>query len=441
MAMWQDRIRMPRLLERVMTAEEAAALIEDGMTVGISGFTRAGDAKVVPEALAERSKRQGRPIRINLWTGASVAEEVDRTLAEAGMIKRRLPFQSEPVIRSAINRGEIMYVDQHLSQTVELIREGQLGPLDVAILEAVAITEEGGLIPSSSVGNSPTFALVADKVIVELNVRQSPLLEGMHDIFIPGPRPHRLPIPLLNVSDRIGTPFIPVAPDKIAAIVVTEREDHFSELHPPDQDTVRIAEHLVEFLEHEVHHGRLTSSLRPLQAGVGSVANAVLHGLSGSKFGNLEMYSEVLQDAAFDLMDADIVQFASGCAITLSPRRARDVMSKLQSYRDRLILRPQEISNHPGVIRRLGVIAINTALEADIYGNVNSTHVCGSDMVNGIGGSGDFSRNASLSIFVTKSTAKDGRVSCIVPMVSHVDHTEAGRSTRTRSKGASRAHY
>ena len=59
-----------------------------------------------------------------------------------------------------------------------------------------------------------------------------------------------------------------------------------------------------------------------------------------------------------------------------------------------------------------------------IYGNINSTHVSGTHMMNGIGGSGDFARNAYLSIFATKSIAKGGKVSSIVPMVSHVVHTE-----------------
>ena len=96
----------------------------------------------------------------------------------------------------------------------------------------------------------------------------------------------------------------------------------------------------------------------------------------------------------------------------------------IERYKDRLVLRPQEVSNHPEVVRRLGIIAINTALEADIYGNVNSTHVGGTHMMNGIGGSGDFARNAYLSVFATKSLAKGGKVSSIVPMVTHVDHTE-----------------
>lgn len=420
----EARIRMPKLQERIMSADEAAGFIKDGMTVGISGFTRAGDAKAVPMALAERSKRLGTPMHIQLWTGASVAEEVDRVLAEAGIVTRRLPYQSDRLLRDAINRGEVMYTDQHLSLTVEMIRAGQLGRLDVAIIEAVAITEEGGIIPSTSVGNSPTFALMADKVIVELNTRQSALLEGMHDIYLPGPRPHREPLPLQEVDQRIGTTFIPVDPDKIAGIVLTDRVDHFVDMVPGDEETDQIAEHLLDFFEYQVKTGQMPRELYPLQSGVGAVSNAVLSGLKHASFRDLTMYSEVLQDSVFELIDSGVLRFASGCAITVTPEHASDVMRRLHEYRDKIILRPQEISNHPELIRRLGVIAMNTALEADIYGNVNSTHVAGTHIMNGIGGSGDFARNALLSVFVTKSTAKGGRISSIVPMVSHVDHTE-----------------
>lgn len=162
----------------------------------------------------------------------------------------------------------------------------------------------------------------------------------------------------------------------------------------------------------------------PLQAGIGTIANAVLQSFTEAPFHDLTMYSEVLQDSTFDLMDAGKLEFASGSSMTLSTQKHRRVLSEIEHYKRRLILRPQEISNHPEVIRRLGIIAINTALEFDLYGNVNSTHVGGTQMMNGIGGSGDFARNAHMSIFVTKSLAKQGVISRVVPMVSHVDHTE-----------------
>ncbi|GAB3381180.1 acetyl-CoA hydrolase/transferase family protein [Massilia agri] len=417
-----DRIRLPQLRERITSAARAAEWIRDGMTVGMSGFTRAGDAKAVPLALAERARSE--PLKITLMTGASLGSDIDKTLAESGVLARRMPFQADPALRAAINRGEVMFVDQHLSETVELLRTRQIAPVDVAVIEAVAITETGAIIPTTSVGNSASFAILAEKVIVEINLSQSPALEGLHDIFIPKHRPRREPMPLMNVDDRIGTTAIEIPPEKIVAIVMTEKMDSASTILPADAETAAIAGHLIGFFNEEIALGRLTERLMPIQAGIGTIANAVVGGLIDGPFRNLTMYSEVLQDSTFDLFDAGKLDFASGSSITLSEAKARQVFGDIERYKDRLVLRPQEVSNHPEVIRRLGIIAINTALECDIYGNVNSTHVQGTHMMNGIGGSGDFARNAYLSVFATKSLAKGGKISSIVPMVAHVDHNE-----------------
>jgi succinyl-CoA:acetate CoA-transferase len=419
---YQDRIRCPRLLQRITSPREAASWIHDGMTVGMSGFTRAGDAKALPAALAERARTE--PLRITLLTGASLGNDTDKLLTEAGALARRMPFQADPVLRAAINRGEVMYIDQHLSETVELLRSRQMKPVDVAIVEAVAITETGAIIPTTSVGNSASFAILADKVIVEINLSQSRELEGLHDIWIPTARPTREALPIVAVDQRVGVPYIDIPADKIVAVVITDQVDSTSTIHPADSETAAIAAHLTRFFENEIEAKRLARTLLPLQAGIGTIANAVMAGFADSPFEHLTMYSEVLQDSTFDLFDAGKLDFASGSSITLSPEKSRQVFGDFARYKDRLVLRPQEVSNHPEAIRRLGLIAINTALEADIYGNVNSTHVLGTHMMNGIGGSGDFARNAYLSIFATKSTAKGGKVSSIVPMVSHVDHTE-----------------
>ncbi len=417
-----NRIRHKDLRARVTSADRAAELIRDGMVLGMSGFTRSGEAKAVPLALAARGRAE--PLKVTLMTGASLGNDLDKILAEAHVTARRIPFMSDPGLRRAINAGEVMYIDQHLSETVEQLRTCQLAPIDIAIVEAVAITETGGIVPTTSVGNSASFALLAEKVIVEINTSQSEALEGLHDIYIPSYRPTRMPIPIVAPDSRVGLPFIPVPPERIAAIVFSSKKDSSAAVDQPDGDTRAIAGHLIEFLKNEVAHSRMPHHLHPLQAGIGSIANAVLHGFIDSPFHDLTMYSEVLQDSTFDLMDAGKMVFASGSSVTLSEARAREVMARFDSYKGKLLLRPQEISNHPEVVRRLGLICINTALEFDIYGNVNSTHVMGTQMMNGIGGSGDFARNAFLSVFVTKSTAKGGRISSVVPMVSHVDHTE-----------------
>lgn len=417
-----SRIRLFPLLDRIVSADQAATVIEDGMIVGMSGFTRAGDAKAVPLAMARRAAQD--PFQITLVTGASLGKDVDRVLTEAHVLARRMPFQSDPTLRAAINGGEVMFIDQHLSETVEHLRSGQLGPMDYAIIEATAITEDGGIVPTTSVGNSASFAILAKKLIIEINLVQPAELEGLHDIYIPTRRPTREPIPVLSCDSRIGLPSVQVDPSKIAAIVITRQSDSAAVLDAPDKDTKAIASHLIDFLGREVASGRLDLSLNPLQAGIGNIANAVLAGLADGPFHDLRMYSEVLQDSTFDLLDSGRLLFASGSSITLSAPYAERIFGDISRYKDRLVLRPQEISNHPEVIRRLGIIAINTALEFDIYGNVNSTHVNGTQMVNGIGGSGDFARNAYLSVFVTKSLAMGGAISSVVPMVSHVDHTE-----------------
>ncbi|MDI6600274.1 MAG: acetyl-CoA hydrolase/transferase family protein [Thermoanaerobacteraceae bacterium] len=421
--MYEDRIRRKDLMGKIMSAEEAAAMIKDGMIIGTSGFTPSGYPKAIPLALAKRVA-EGEKIKISLYTGASVGDELDGALARAHAVSRRLPYQTNESMRKAINSGEVEYIDVHLSHVPQMLRYGFLGKMDFAIIEAVAITEEGNIVPSTSLGNSPTFVKAAERVMIEVNLSQPLSLEGMHDVYIPEDPPYRKPIPLVSVDDRIGTPYIECDPDKVAAIVITDIKDNVRPLAPIDDISRKISQNLIDFLSNEVKQGRLPENLLPLQSGVGSVANAVLGGLVESPFENLSFYSEVIQDSVFDLIDAGKMTRVSGTSITPSEEGLKRFYKNLDEYRKYIVLRPQEISNNPEVARRLGSIAMNTAIEVDITGNVNSTNISGRRMMNGIGGSGDFTRNAYLSIYTTPSVAKNGDISCIVPYVSHVDHTE-----------------
>jgi succinyl-CoA:acetate CoA-transferase len=163
-----ERIFRKDLLSKIMTAEDAAKIISDGMHVGTSGFTPCGYPKAVPLALAERVK-SGEKIRVTLGTGASVGVELDDAWAEQDMIARRYPYQTGDIINKRLNAGAIMFADMHLSQVAQQLRCGFLGKMDVCIVEAVCILENGGIVPSTSVGNSPTFIQEAEKVIVEIN--------------------------------------------------------------------------------------------------------------------------------------------------------------------------------------------------------------------------------------------------------------------------------
>jgi acyl-CoA hydrolase len=174
-----------------------------------------------------------------------------------------------------------------------------------------------------------------------------------------------------------------------------------------------------------MRRGIIPKSFLPLQSGVGNIANAVLGALGRDKtIPPFEMFTEVLQDAVVGLIRQGRVKFGSTCSLTVTNDCLQGIYQDINFFRDKLVMRQSEISNNPGLIRRLGVISINTAIEVDIYGNVNSTHISGTKMMNGIGGSGDFTRNAFISIFTCPSVAKEGKISAIVPMVSHEDHSE-----------------
>ncbi len=420
-----ERILNASVRQKITTAEEAAAFVRDGMVVGASGFTVIGYPKDVPAAIARRADR-GESLGITLITGGNVGDELEGVLARAGVLRRRYLYQSNPTTRSLVNEDKLKYVDTHVSTLPYWIKNGYpfVGKIDLAIIEVAGVDEAGNLIPGCAVGVTDLLAKYADKIILEVNDTIPCGVEGMHDVFTTERIPHTQPIPITNPSQRIGTAYVPCDPKKIVAVVCTSNEDTNTILKEPNEEMEAIAGHLIRFFEDEVRAGRLTNPLPPLQSGVGGVSNAVLQGLIKSNFEHMSVYTEVMQDAVVSLIDARKVDFACGTALTISPDKRESLYANLAQYQDKIILRNMEISNSPEVIRRLGVIAMNTALEVDLSGNVNSTHVGGCVIMNGIGGSGDYARASGLSVFSTASTAKNGTISCIVPHVGHVDHTE-----------------
>jgi len=423
-----NRVQHPPFASKIMSADDAAALIAKGATIGMSGFTGSGYPKAVPEALARRiaeAKQHDEHFAVSVWTGASTGPDLDGALAAVDGIDLRMPYQGDPVTRAKINAGLMDYLDVHLSHVAQMVWEGFFGHLDLAVVEVAGVTTDGQLIPSSSIGNNKTWLDLADRVILEVNSWQPLELEGMHDVYygtaLP---PNRKPVQILRPTDRIGVPYLQCDPDKVVAVVLTDAPDRNTEFKAVDDESKQIAGQILEFLEFEVNNDRLPRALLPLQSGVGNIANAVLAGLDGGPFHPLTAYTEVIQDGMLAMLRSGTMVSASATAFSLSQAGIAELRDNLADYRERIVLRPQEISNHPEVIRRLGCLAINGMIEADLYGNVNSTHVMGSSIQNGIGGSGDFARNAYISFFVAPSMAKAGAISRIVPMVSHVDHTE-----------------
>ncbi|KAJ3973436.1 acyl-CoA carboxylate CoA-transferase [Lentinula raphanica] len=438
-----ERVKRPAYLERLARPEDLVSLFKNDDYIGWSGFTGVGYPKTLPTAIAddiESNNLQADPStkkKFNLFVGASVGPEVEDRWAALDMIARRYPHQVGKEVAKGINAGRIEFADKHLSMFPQDLTYGFYSlhkthgeptkPLDWAIVEATAITPEGHIVPGASVGASPEILQSASKIIIEVNTR-IPDLTGLHDInssFLP---PHRQPYLITHPSDRVGSTAIPVDPDRVLAIIESTKPDNTGANAPETEDSRAIARHLIEFLEGEVERGRLPRSLLPLQSGIGNVANSIIGGLAEGPFDNVQVWTEVLQDTFLRFFDSGKLDFATATSIRFSPGGFEHFYKNWTNYKDRLLLRSQQVANSPELIRRLGVIAMNTPLEVDIYGHANSTNALGSRMLNGLGGSADFLRNAKISIMHTPSTRPSKNdptgISCIVPFASHVDQTE-----------------
>lgn len=412
----------------VLNPEEAVADIHDGATIAFSGFTNSGAAKVIPKALASKAiqlRERGENFKIRVLTGASSGESIDEPLANAGAISWRAPYQSGPRLRKQINSQEVEYVDMHLSHLPQSITSGFYGGIDYAVVEATDVMPDGRVFLTTSIGASPTYLKHAKKVIIEVNRYHSTRLAEMADIMILPSPPHRVPIYIYEPLQKMGFPFARVDPAKIIGIVENDSPDKVPKFTSSDERAKKIAGHVVRFLIDELRTGRIPEEFLPLQAGVGNIANGVMAELgSNPDIPAFSMYTEVFQDSLVDLMMQGRLLGASTTSLTVTSEVLQQIYANMDFFAPRIVLRPQEISNHAGIVRRLGVISMNTAIEIDIYGNVNSSHLYGTDIMNGIGGSGEFTRNAFLSFFMCPSINKGGRISCIVPMVPHVDNNE-----------------
>ncbi|KAK3370892.1 hypothetical protein B0T24DRAFT_302690 [Lasiosphaeria ovina] len=429
------RVKRPSMLKKLCQPKDLLHHFPNGSYIGWSGFTGVGYPKKMPTYLAdhvEQNNLQGK-LRYNLFVGASSGAETENRWASLDMIERRAPHQVGKSIAKGINEGRINFFDKHLSMfPVDLVygfytKDKPGNKLDVVVVEATEILEDGSIVPGASVGASPELIQMADKIIIEVNTA-IPSFKGLHDITMTDLPPRRKPYLIMGVEDRIGTTSIPIDTEKVVGVIESDYQDQTLPNSPADDTSKAIAGHLIEFLEHEVRHGRLPANLLPLQSGIGNIANAVIGGLADSNFKNLNVWTEVIQDTFLDLFDSGRLDFATATSIRFSPTGFERFYSNWESYENKLLLRSQQVSNSPEIIRRLGVIGMNTPVEVDMYAHANSTCVMGSRMLNGLGGSADFLRSSKYSIMHTPSTRPTKTdphgVSCIVPMCTHVDQTE-----------------
>lgn len=420
-------LRMDWITSKKCDAATAAEMIQNGDVLGVSGFTLAGYPKAVPSALAARAEKlheAGVDFQITLFAGASTGDSCDGALARAKAMKLRMPYQSNPSLRKGINDGSIDYIDAHLGKMGYLVRTGAVAAPTVAIIEVSAIMPDGRVCLSTSGGNSVCYLEMAPKIILELNTRYGDSCIGMHDNALPELPPHARPLAIYSAGDRAGEEFVRIDPNKVVAVVENSGYDEVTPFVEPDEISRNIGERILDFIRFEEKSGRLPKGMA-YQSGVGKVANAVLCAMADDdRLGQIDLFTEVIQEAVLPLLKKGKLGVASGTALTLSQTAQDEFIQNAADWKKHFVLRQQEVSNSPDLIRRVGVISMNTALEADIFGNVNSSLVCGSAMMNGIGGSADFARHCALGFFLTPSVAKGGAISSIVPYVSHVDHTE-----------------
>jgi acetyl-CoA hydrolase len=420
------RIENGELRSKVMPVAEAVKLVKSGETLAVSGFTKSGEPKTFLPALARHFAAMDPGAKINLFSGASLSNEVEDPLAP--FIKSRGPYMSSSASRKLIHAGKMDFMDVHLSVFARNLMYGFYGDIHTAVIEVSRIRPDGSVVLANSVGISAEALMKAQKIILEINT-SGPDYTGFHDILAPSVHPAiHWPIPITNVSDRVGKPYAEFDISKVAAVVESTLPDYPVPFKETSAVEKNIAENVVEYLLQLREQLNWAKRLPPIQSGVGNIANAVVGELYNSPFQRIRFWTEVFQDGMLRFVeDDDKFEAASATAISLSSPGLREFGRIFTQCRNKLVLRPMWLSNLPELITRLFVIAMNTPVEVDIYGHANSTHVDGSRIINGIGGSGDFLRNAYVSIMHTPSTRqlKDGRtVSCVMPYVRHIDHTE-----------------
>lgn len=405
----------------VQSAADAAEEIADDAMLLVSGFGSVGYPKAVPLALAD----SGRDLSLTVVSGGSVGEEIDVALVEADAIDRRFPYQARPPARNAVNDGTIAFHDRNISTLGDEVQYGGLADGDVAVVEALAVGEDW-LIPTTSIGQTPAFVESAGELVVEVNDTVPQAVREFHDVYRPNKPPNREPIPLTDPGGRIGDERIEFDSEKLVAVVETDRRDQPYEFRDPTDDDHAIANNLRAFLEAEVERSPLFEESLHIQFGVGSLGNALMGTLGDADLGDRDLiyFGEVIQDGLLDLLDDGDLAAASATSLALSSDGQERLYENVERYAEDIVLRPGDLSNSPTLIDRFGVVAVNSALEVDLFGHVNSTHVNGTRVMNGVGGSADFNRYSPLAVLALPSTAAGGDISRIVPMVPHVDHTE-----------------
>jgi len=417
----KSRIKDVDLLDKVMDAEDAVKkFVAGSKAIAISGMTGTGYPKVVPRAMSEYVERTGEKFDVVVYGAGTVGVDLEEYLSRIG-IRRRFPIgASAEVTRKLVNSREFEAYDMWLTEYSRWLRDDVLtrrfSGIDIAIVEATGVTEEG-LVLGTSVDASPVFIEKARGVIVELSLVK-PYMLGLHDIYVP--KINEV-IPVRSVLDRIGDRVVKIPKSKVMAVVPSTIDDQRGAYSPGGDIDRRVVENIVDFLSKEASEDpNLRTDYVTLQPAAGPIASLLADRIHEIGF-SLSIWGEIASVRWLKTLSGN-VKAISGSAIYTLPgdeRLREEFYENIDEFKDRVVLRPQAISNSPEIISRFYHINVQQAIEVDVYGQVNITYI-GDRFIVGVGGSGDHAKASYITIVALPSITGSG-LPRVVPLVYHVD--------------------
>jgi 4-hydroxybutyrate CoA-transferase len=365
--------------KKLRTPEEALRCVQSGMRV----YIQPGCAE--PETLVEALIRRSPFVQDVEIVHMMTMGRADYVAPEmAGHFRHNAMFIGANV-REAINEGRADYTPVYLSEIESLFESGAM-PIDVALIEVSPPDSHGFCSFGVGVDTSLTGAKCAHYVVAQVN-DQMPRTYG--DSFI-------------HVSD-------------IDAVVESSRP--LCEMKKPEITDLHVA--IARNVAGLIEDGAV------LQTGIGGIPDAVLPFLMDRK--DLGVHSELVSDGVIPLIESGVLTGARKnfkprkviLGFALGGKRLFDFVDNNPIFE----FHPTAYTNDPGLIARNdNMVAINSALQIDLTGQVCSDSI-GNQFYSGIGGQVDFLRGASRSkggkpIIAISSTAKNGAISRIVPMLS-----------------------
>jgi len=364
--------------KRILSADQAAALVESGMRVFLTG-----NCSTPQEFLRALVRRYNtlEDVQVVQLLGMGTGDYITPDMAQH--IRLNSLFLA-PNVRVAVGQGLADFTPCHLSQIPLLFRSGRL-PLDIAVIQVSPPDEHGFCSYGVEVGVTKSAAESAKMVIAEVNP---------------------------NVPRILGDSFIHV--NHIHHFI--EVGYPLPELHPSVADEVQtqIAEHIAKHIPDGA----------TLQMGIGGIPDAVLRQLTHHR--DLGIHTELFSDGVMEMIERGVITnrlktFHQGKVVAgfvLGTRKLYDFAHDNPIFE----LHPTEYVNDPfNIARNDKMMSINSAIEVDITGQVCSDSI-GTKFYSGAGGQLDFVRGATRSkggksFIALPSTTKDDTVSRIVPQL------------------------